>query len=125
MKHTITSPTQVGLLQLDSTDTVKSVAAAIEARRAQCIEADMGMMRRDRRGLVIPGSGKWPTLGRVTFSDPTKPRYRAPKPGDGIPKFDTRTEQAMDACERDGAEFWAFHPVNRTCWAVKIASTSL
>lgn len=115
MKHTITSPTQVGLFQLDSTDTVKSVAAAIEARRALLDDAEYTKMAGTRDWQ----SKNWPTLGRVTFSDPTKPRYRAPKPGDGIPKFDTRTEQAMDACERDGAEFWAFHPVNRTCWAVK------
>lgn len=117
MKHTDTGPDQVGLFMLDATDTRKALAAAVTARRTQI---DAAALEKALTTHVRFVPTKWPKLDTtLRFDDPTQPRYRAPKPGDGTLKFDARTQRAVDACAEAGAEFWAFHPVNRRCWAVK------
>ncbi|MFE7717559.1 hypothetical protein ACFU44_00785 [Nocardia rhizosphaerihabitans] len=97
-------PMQVGLFKLDGTESIDEIKAKVLAERER----------------VNPGS---PYNGKFYDHPAVKPykqrtKFKGPRAGKNELSHDKRTTAAIAACEKAGAEFWAFAGPRRV-WGVK------
>lgn len=107
MKYTPNAnPAFLGLWELDGTESVAELGAAILAERQR---------RAERQGRpLLRHESALPKL--ELFRMP--PAFKAPRPGTGDLVPGKLVAAAMELCERHGAEFWALAPRGRV-WGVQ------